>query len=86
MIPSLSVGSIGISASYAAQGNYAASTATGTQTIDPIATSTVITMTPAIYGNPAQVSVTVSGSGGSTPVGNVSLTRGCQHSIDPGSR
>ena len=71
-IGGLNAGSRNLTASYAAQGNFASSSITGTLRVNPAATSTGIiapTITSDINGS---ITVTV-GSGAGTPTGNVDL-------------
>jgi hypothetical protein len=65
-------------ASYAAQGNYGASTGSGTLTVNPAATTMGINAPSVTYGTNGSVAVTVSSSTG-TPSGIVTL------SVDGGS-
>src|ERR1051325_5713401 len=68
-----------VPASYAGDGNYAASTSTPvTQTVGAASTTTAITghtPNPSVVGQPIAVTFTVSGSGG-TPTGNVTVSAG----------
>jgi len=69
-----SLGTHSLSASYLADGNFAASSATGQLTVGGSATTTTITQpATATYGAQASVTVTVS-SGSGTPTGSVSLS------------
>jgi hypothetical protein len=67
------VGDHALSASYAAQGNFAASSATGTLHVNPAPTSASISAPTITYNANGLVTVTVS-SGALTPTGNVSLS------------
>src|SRR5439155_13730587 len=60
-------------ASYAAQGNFAASSATGTLHVNAAATTTAISAPTITYNANGSVTVTVS-SGAGTPTGNVTLS------------
>jgi len=62
-----------LSASYAAQGNFAASSDTGTLHVNALPTSTSISAPTINYGANGAVTVTVSSSAGA-PTGNVSLS------------
>ncbi len=72
-ITSPSVGSHTLSASYATQGNFGASSNTGNLTVNPAPTSTSISAPAVAYGANGIVTVTVS-SGILIPTGNVSLS------------
>ncbi|HUI67406.1 MAG TPA: Ig-like domain repeat protein [Nitrospirota bacterium] len=72
-IPIPGVGSHTLSASYAAQGNFGASSNTGILTVNPAPTSTSITAPAIAFGANGTVTVTVS-SGILMPTGNVYLT------------
>jgi len=73
-IPSPSFGNHNLYASYAAQGNFGASSASGILSVGSAVTTTTITPPTAVtYGANASVTVTIS-SGAGTPTGNVSLS------------
>ena len=72
-LTSPAAGSHSLSASYAAQGNFAASTATGTLQVDQAATSSSISAPELTYNSDGSVTVTVSSTAG-TPTGNVQLS------------
>ncbi len=72
-LTSPSAGDHSLSAIYAAQGNFDASSATGSLHVNPAATTASISAPAVTYNANGQVTVTVS-SGAGTPGGNVSLT------------
>src|SRR5262249_4752327 len=73
-VGTLNAGSHSLSASYAAQGNFAASSATGSLFVNQAATSVGITAPVVLtYNANSSVTVTVTSPAG-TPTGNVSLT------------
>ena len=74
-IPGLTPSTYNLSLTYAAQGNYAASSATGTLVVNPASTTASIVAAPISYGQSAQIAVTVSSTPGQ-PSGAVSLTVG----------
>jgi hypothetical protein len=69
----LAAGSHSLSASYAAQSNFAASSASGSLTVNPAATTTAINAPAVIFPSNGVVTVTVSSAAG-VPGGNVSLS------------
>ena len=72
-IPSPSAGSHTLNAAYVAQGNFGASSISGTLGVGVGATTTTITAPTVTYGTDGSVTVTVSSEAG-TPTGNVSLS------------
>ena len=72
-IPSPGVGSYTLSATYAAQGTFGASSASGTLIVNQASTTTTITAPSVTYGADGIVTVTVSSATG-TPTGIVSLS------------
>jgi hypothetical protein len=72
-ISSPNAGSYTLNASYAAQGDFGASAASGTLTVNQAATTTSIDAPLVMYGTDGTVTVTVSSTAG-TPAGNVSLS------------
>ena len=72
-IAGLAAGSHSLSASYASQGSFAASSATGSLTVNPAATSVGISAPAITYNANGLVTVTVSSAAG-VPGGNVSLS------------
>ena len=72
-IPSPSAGSHTLNAAYAAQGNFGASSASGTLGVGVGATTMTLSAPTVTYGANGIVTVTVSSATG-TPTGNVSLT------------
>ena len=71
-IPGPSAGSHTLNAAYAAQGNFGASSASGTLGVGPGATAMSLTAPAVTYGADGSVTVTVS-AGSLIPTGNVSL-------------
>jgi hypothetical protein len=69
----LAAGNHSLSASYAAQGGFAASSASGTLTVNPAATSVGVSAPAITYNANGSVTITVSSAAG-TPGGNVSLS------------
>lgn len=69
----LAAGAHSLSASYAAQSHFSASSATGTLTVNPAATTTAITAPAVTFPNNGSVTVTVSSAVG-VPGGSVSLS------------
>jgi len=74
-IPGLAVGSYHLSLSYAAQGAYLASSASGTLVVNQATTTTVVSAPSISFGQTASIAVTVS-SATATPSGSVTLTVG----------
>ena len=72
-IPGPSAGSHDLSAAYAAQGNFDASSTTGTLGVGPGATTMTLSAPTVSYGADGSVTVTVSATG-VTPTGDVSLS------------
>ena len=72
-IPSPSEGTHTLNAAYAAQGNFGASSASGTLGVGPGATTMTLSAPTVTYGANGIVTVTVSSATG-TPTGNVSLS------------
>jgi Big-like domain-containing protein len=72
-IAGLAAGSHSLSASYASQGTFAASSASGSLTVNPAATSVGINAPAITYNANGSVTVTVSSAAG-VPGGNVSLS------------
>ncbi len=72
-LTSPAAGSHSLVATYAAQGNFAASSKTGTLTVNGAATTTSIVAPTVTFPSNALVTVTVSSAAG-TPTGNVSLS------------
>ncbi len=75
--PYLTAGNHTVTATYAAQGNYAASTVTVPFTVNPGASATVLTssLNPALPGNSITFTATITGAG-LTPTGNVAFRDG----------
>jgi hypothetical protein len=72
-LTSPSAGSHALSASYAAQGNYAAGAASGSLTVNQAATTLTLSAPTITYNANAAVTLTVRSTAG-TPIGNVSLS------------
>jgi hypothetical protein len=72
-VPNLSAGSHALSATYAAQGGFGASAASGTLIVIPAATTTTIAAPAVTLGTDGSVTVTISSAAG-TPTGDVSLS------------
>jgi hypothetical protein len=74
VVAGLAAGSHAVQASYAAQGSFGASSATGTLTVSAAGTTTILNAPSVAAGSNATVTVTVVAVGQPTPTGTVTVT------------